>query len=149
MAPLNSLLCLVSPCRWAGSWFCTQLWTNFSPLSGQKSGRCCKRLRHQCVPEEEIQVCAVETAQNSLLSCNKTTLLGTEGISEETECPGCCLWAQRGADLFLFLSPQTVHEQKRRIQQTVGFHCLMLQRVESVAAFLMCCWLRDGRELHP
>lgn len=56
---LNSLLCLVSPCMWAGSWCCPHLRTNSSPLSGQESGRCCKRIRHQRVPEEEIQVCAV------------------------------------------------------------------------------------------
>lgn len=82
------------------------------------------------------------------LSCDKRTLSGREGISEETECPGCCLWARRGADVFPFLSPQTVHEQKRRIQQTVGFHCLMPQRAMSSAAFLACCWLRDGRGPH-
>lgn len=82
------------------------------------------------------------------LSCDKRTLSGREGISEETECPGCRLWARRGADVFPFLSPQTVHEQKRRIQQTVGFHCLMPQRAMSSAAFLACCWLRDGRGPH-
>lgn len=148
VALLSSLLCLVSPWMQAALGAAHNSGPIFLLFQGKKVDGAANAYAINVSQKRKYRFVLWRLHRTHLLFCDKTTLLWTEGISEGTEWPGCCLWAQRGADPFLFLSLQAVHEQKRRIQQTVGFHCLMLQGVGSIAAFLTCCWLRDGRELH-